>query len=100
MDHADDTIEVELAWSPRAGEVLRQTLRLPQGTTVEAAIARSGWELPAGLASAVHGRACDASRVLREGDRLELLRPLAIDPKDARRERQRQTQRPKQRRQA
>lgn len=87
MGHADTPIHVELAWSPRAGEVLRLTLSLPEGSTIEAAIARSGWDVPAGVASGVWGRLRDASHVLRDGDRLELLRPLAIDPKEARRRR-------------
>ncbi len=36
---------------------------------------------------AIHGRAVSSSTVLREGDRVEILRPLSIDPKLARRRR-------------
>ncbi len=36
---------------------------------------------------AIHGRAVNSSTVLREGDRVEILRPLSIDPKLARRRR-------------
>ncbi len=35
----------------------------------------------------VWGRACDAARLLRDGDRIEIYRPLQADPKDARRQR-------------
>jgi putative ubiquitin-RnfH superfamily antitoxin RatB of RatAB toxin-antitoxin module len=34
---------------------------------------------------ALHGVRCDAGTRLNEGDRIELLRPLVADPKDARR---------------
>lgn len=90
MGNAEAPIRVELAWSPRAGEVQLLTLAVPRGTTIAAAIACSGWELPAGVAYGVFGKPCDASHVLGDGDRLELLRPLAADPKDARRRRERQ----------
>ena len=35
----------------------------------------------------VWGRRCDVTAVLRENDRVELYRPLRVDPKVARRER-------------
>ena len=79
----EDSIEVELAWSPHAGEVRRRMLTLPQGATIADAIARSACALPRDLAPAVWGRARDATHPLRDGDRLELLRPLAADPMEA-----------------
>lgn len=86
-------IQVELAWSPRAGEVQLLTLTLPQGATIADAIAkavaRGVWDSPPELAPAVWGRARDASHPLRDGDRLEMLRPLAADPMEARRRRHR-----------
>jgi putative ubiquitin-RnfH superfamily antitoxin RatB of RatAB toxin-antitoxin module len=36
---------------------------------------------------AIFGQLCDASTRLHEGDRVELLRPLQLDPKEARRRR-------------
>lgn len=87
MGRVDDMIEVELAWSPRPGEVRRQMLRLPSGATIADAVAQGGVQWPADWVSGVWGRVCEASHVLRDGDRLELLRPLAIDPKEARRRR-------------
>ena len=35
----------------------------------------------------IFGRICDRNTVPRDGDRIELYRPLACDPKEARRER-------------
>ena len=35
----------------------------------------------------VFGRACSGETVLRSGDRVEIYRPLQIDPKEARRKR-------------
>ena len=47
MGRADGSIHVELAWSPRAGEVQQRQLCLPQGATIADAIAHSGFEVPA-----------------------------------------------------
>ena len=85
-------IEVELvsAW-PGHCESLR--LRLPAGSNVAEALARaaaSGFSpaaeaAPGGLA--VFGKLATPATRLREGDRIELLRPLQADPKQRRRER-------------
>ena len=82
-------IRVELAYSPRPGEVLRLTLTLPLGATVADALARSGWVLPEDLKIAVWSRPRTPADVLRDGDRIELCRPLKVDPKEARRQRYR-----------
>ncbi|HMN74427.1 MAG TPA: RnfH family protein [Burkholderiaceae bacterium] len=89
MGRVENSIQVELAWSPRAGETRRTVLCLPQGATIADAIARSGLALPADWVSAVWGRLRDATHPLCDGDRLALLRPLAVDPKEARRRRER-----------
>jgi putative ubiquitin-RnfH superfamily antitoxin RatB of RatAB toxin-antitoxin module len=66
-------------------------LRLPAGATVGDALAAAALAAP-GLAIspdrlAVFGRVVGPEAPLHEGDRVEILRPLAIDPKDARRAR-------------
>lgn len=77
---------------PRAPRtVLELALDLPEGTRAAEALAAAGWmarypEIE-GLSLAVWGRRCEADQPLREGDRLEILRPLRVDPKVARRER-------------
>ena len=59
-------------------------------STVGEAIASSGIELPAGFtpaATGIFGRIVEASHRVRDGDRIELYRPLEVDPKEARRRR-------------
>lgn len=82
-------IHVEIVRSPRAGEVQRLSLALPAGATVADAIARSGWDVPAEAKLGVWGRACLPTDLLRDRDRVELYRPLTVDPKEARRQRYR-----------
>ncbi len=78
-------IEVVRAW-PRRFEAL--WLDLPEGATVANALAAAGWQDDADtVAWAVFGVRVTAETVLVQGDRLELLRPLVADPKDARRRR-------------
>jgi uncharacterized protein len=95
-----EAIRVEVAYSPALGAVRRYDVRLPVGATVADAIAASKvmTEYPeidftAGFGISVFGvRSSQVSAVL-EGDRVEILRPLNLDPKDARRSRVRQPKR-------
>ncbi|MBB5859921.1 RnfH family protein [Xanthomonas arboricola] len=78
-------VDVVLAWPDRCSSV---SLELAEGATVAEAIAASGLapdRPPA--AQAIHGLVARADQVLRDGDRVELLRPLLLDPKEARRRR-------------
>jgi len=59
-------------------------LRLPLGANAGDAVAASGLSSK-GLRMGIGGQIVDSSRVLRLGDRVELLRPLATEPKEARR---------------
>jgi hypothetical protein len=67
-------------------------LDVAPGTCAAEAIARSGLleKFPEAasrpLACAVFGRAVPLTYELRDGDRIEILRPLLIDPKQSRRE--------------
>jgi uncharacterized protein len=68
-----------------------QELELPVAATVAEAVARSGLlqkfpelgDRP--LSCAIYGRAVAGSQVLRADDRVEILRPLQVDPKESRR---------------
>jgi putative ubiquitin-RnfH superfamily antitoxin RatB of RatAB toxin-antitoxin module len=69
------------------------SLELPDGATAAEAAARSafaatipGFDASA-LSYAIFGKPISAATLLRDGDRLELLRPLTADPKQARRKR-------------
>ena len=67
-------------------------LQVSAGTTVTEAVTRSGLlqKFPDAAASplncAVFGRSVPLTYELRDGDRIEILRPLLIDPKQSRRE--------------
>jgi putative ubiquitin-RnfH superfamily antitoxin RatB of RatAB toxin-antitoxin module len=77
-------VEVVLAW-PRRHESI--VLALPEGATVADALAASGFDLAEVDGQAVFGERVDCDARLHDGDRVELLRPLQIDPKEARRRR-------------
>ena len=76
-------IELLRAW-PHRHESL--TLEMGEDATVAMALQASGWTLDAEFtALAVFGVAANADTALHDGDRVELLRALQMDPKQARR---------------
>jgi putative ubiquitin-RnfH superfamily antitoxin RatB of RatAB toxin-antitoxin module len=78
-------VELLRAW-PRRFE--RVELELAEAATVREAVLAAGWgDDPEVAAYAIFGQRVDAEAVLRDGDRIELLRPLQADPKEARRQR-------------
>lgn len=83
---------VEVVYAPAPHRVDRVALSLEPGATVADALqasgllARHGLVLDA-LAVGVWGRACALDLRLREHDRVEIYRPLQVDPKEARRQR-------------
>jgi putative ubiquitin-RnfH superfamily antitoxin RatB of RatAB toxin-antitoxin module len=76
-------IEVVLA-RPERAEVVE--LDLPPGATVRDALAASGIR---GNQVGIFGRRVTIDTLLADGDRVEIYRPLAVDPKEARRRRAR-----------
>lgn len=95
-----DTIEVAVAVGVAPRDVRVQRLRVPAGSTVRDALRASGWlgkladlsedTLASGLWSVgVWGRRERPGHVLRERDRIEVVRGLKVDPKEARRVRYR-----------
>jgi putative ubiquitin-RnfH superfamily antitoxin RatB of RatAB toxin-antitoxin module len=79
-------VDVVRAW-PRRHEEIR--VMLPEGATVDDALLASGWSLEGFTGVAIFGERVERDARLQDGDRVELLRPLSIDPKDARRRRAR-----------
>ena len=77
-------VEVVLAL-PRAHRAVRG--ELDAAATVADAVAASGLPLEGIDGYAVFGLRAAADAPLRDGDRVELLRPLQLDPKEARRRR-------------
>ena len=90
---ADAILRVSVVCSPAPRETREWQLELPAGSTVADAISASGLRRefpqldPAALTIGVWGRKATTTQVLRERDRIELYRPLKVDPKVARRER-------------
>ena len=78
-------IEVIMAWQRRHHAVV---VELPEQATLAQAVEKAGLagnEEATGYA--IFGVNAEATTPLRDGDRVELLRALQIDPKDARRRR-------------
>ena len=88
MDPAE--IEVEVVYCARPGQIDRTPLRLPAGATLAAALdasgvcARHGLDV-AGVSCGVWSKVQPLQAALRGGDRVEVYRPLNVDPKEARR---------------
>lgn len=83
-------LAVEVVYCPAPGQVDLTPLRLPAGSTVGDALAASGLLARQGLDLAslrlgVWCKAAEAATVLRDRDRVEVYRPLKVDPKEARR---------------
>lgn len=70
-----------------AGRADRVSLSLPAGSTAGDAVAASG--LPLAGKIGIFGRVVDPATRLADGDRVEIYRPLELDPKEARRRRAR-----------
>lgn len=70
---------------PRACRAVR--VRLAPGAVASEAAAASGLPLEGIEGYAVFGERIKADAAVHDGDRLELLRPLQLDPKEARRRR-------------
>jgi len=84
-----DTIRVGVVYADPQTQI-EKWVEVPPDSTVGEAIASSGIELPAGFTPAaigIYGRIVDEHHRVREGDRIELYRPLIVDPKEARRRR-------------
>ena len=63
-------------------------VEVPDGARVADALQAAGWAGTSGpVECAVFGVVADATTMLHDGDRVELLRPLLVDPKEARRRR-------------
>ncbi len=93
-------VAVEVLFCPGPGQVDSVRLVLPAGSTLADAVAASGLlqrhALAAGLPCGIWGKVRPADTPLRPRDRVELYRPLTVDPKEARRQRYKRhrTQRP------
>lgn len=87
-----DPIRVEVAYGTAERQYL-VAMQLPRGATALDAVRASGLlqrcpEIDSTrLSLGIFGRRVDAGRPLNGGDRVEIYRPLTVDPKEARRRR-------------
>lgn len=95
-DALPQVIDITVCISPCSGTVQETLLQLPAGSTVEQALhaltastALPDVQLPEASAGMVGiwGKVANPGQALKHGDRLEIYRPLTVDPKVARRER-------------
>ena len=99
------TIRVEVVHSPSPRRTECVALRLPLGATVAEALSACGLPQRLGRQAAeldcgVWGQRVALSQPLRDGDRVEVYRPLTVDPKQARRLRYKGQRAPKTKRPA
>ena len=86
-------LTITLVYSPSPRQVKEWTLKLEPGTTVGQALAGCGLfqEFPEldkkRLQAGIWGRSTRLDHRLADNDRIEIYRPLRVDPKTARRER-------------
>jgi putative ubiquitin-RnfH superfamily antitoxin RatB of RatAB toxin-antitoxin module len=86
-------LTITLAHSPAPRQVLLETVQVSKGSTVATALIASGWRDRFSLAQAEHlsfgiwNHPATLQTHLRDHDRVEIYRDLAVDPKVARRER-------------
>jgi uncharacterized protein len=84
------SIRVEVVYATRtAADAVM--VELPAGATVREALQAAG--MKEGAALGIYGRRVGADTRLAHGDRVEIYRPLVLDPKERRRERARRGRR-------
>ena len=98
MQGVASTIRVLVSYSPEPRVVDLRELTLPAGSTaadalrVSGLIEAHGLILDGDLQLGIWMKARALDTVLREADRVEVYRPLKVDPKEARRQRYRKQQ--------
>jgi hypothetical protein len=85
-------MRIEVVYCLRPGVTDLVTVRLPAGATVADALCASGLALRHALKTddlrvGVWSRVVEPETPLRDRDRVEIYRPLTVDPKEARRQR-------------
>ncbi|MBA2659278.1 MAG: RnfH family protein [Nitrosospira sp.] len=92
MDIHEQSIEVEVIYALSDKQIIRQ-LSLPVGTTAQQAVELSGIigifpEIDLSKNKlGIFGKLVAARAILRNRDRVEIYRPLIVDPKERRRRR-------------
>lgn len=84
-------LEIELVYIPTQKKMIHLHLKLPPGATVADVIALSGLQETnpeiEDLTVGIFAKAVSLDTLVKTGDRVEIYRPLLIDPKEKRRQR-------------
>jgi putative ubiquitin-RnfH superfamily antitoxin RatB of RatAB toxin-antitoxin module len=85
-----DPLRVQVVFCPQPGSTDMVTLQLAAGATLHDALLASGLLLRHGLAAeglraGIWCKVREPGTLLRDQDRVEIYRPLTVDPKEARR---------------
>lgn len=92
MAHTVESIEIEVAYALPQHQFLKRFC-VPAGTTIEQAITLSGicdifTEIDLTTQKfGIFSKLTKPGAILQEGDRVEIYRPLTLDPKEKRRQR-------------
>ncbi len=88
-------VNVELVYAPIASALIHLHLDVSEGATVGDVLNQSGLldSLPEirGLSVGIFSKQVDLSVKVKSGDRIEIYRPLLIDPMEKRRQRAKQS---------
>ena len=91
MNNNSEQMDVEVCYAEPDRQLIKQ-VRVPVGATAGDAVRLSEIrqdfpQIPAddNIEIGIFSKHCTLSEVLRSGDRVEIYRPLLIDPKEARR---------------
>jgi putative ubiquitin-RnfH superfamily antitoxin RatB of RatAB toxin-antitoxin module len=93
---SDAPLQIEIAYAKEPQRVIVKTLHLPPGSRVADALASAALDSEftgvdlANSVLGIFGRLTRTDRALQDGDRIEIYRPLVVDPKAARRARAKQ----------
>lgn len=77
-------LRIEVVWGRGPGRTDRVALQLPEGACIADALQASGLPQADGPVG-IWGRVQPLQTLLRDRDRVEIYRPLKVDPKEARR---------------
>ena len=84
---ADAPLRIVVVHSPGPRQAVEHVVALAVGSTVGDALRLAGVDVAADSEVGVWGRRAPLMQALRDDDRVEVARPLRVDPKVARRER-------------
>ena len=83
-------VTIELVYVPLGLEAIHMTLALSPGATVADALNHSGiyrtYPETREMVVGIYAKLVSLDVILKEGDRIEIYRPLALDPKEKRRQ--------------